>query len=450
MDMQPPVRFAVTEDDVSIAYAVHGEGPPLVFVRGWISHLDLMWLDPDFRSFMEALGRHFTVIRYDVRGNGLSDRDVTGRLSLDELVLDLEAVVAKVDPGPAVFYATCYGGPIAARFIAQHPDAPTRVILDGTYARGPEVTTDNVRESVLATVRLLESQPRAATTMLDFFTHPAESDLREERVSRTRRAIGGEVATELYTLAFEIDVTEDLRAIRVPTLVTHRRGSHVVTSTLGQRVAALVPDATFVADEGTHHNPWESDATSLLDAMGKFLGVDLTEGYQPRVVVRPTVVLFSDIEDSTSINSRVGDATAQEMVRAHKAIVARCLDARGGRLVKGTGDGAMAEFPSVSQALGCAIDLQLSFADHSLDNPDRPIRVRIGINAGEPLSEDDDLHGVVVSSASRICDHGSGGDILVSNVVRELAVGKGYSFQDLGVVTLRGITEPVHLFRVEY
>src|ERR1700742_2162639 len=88
----PPIRFTLTEDEVSIAYSVHGDGPPLVFVRGWISHLDLQWLFPDYRLFMEALGRHYTVIRYDLRGNGLSEREVT-RLTLDDLALDLFAVL---------------------------------------------------------------------------------------------------------------------------------------------------------------------------------------------------------------------------------------------------------------------------------------------------------------------------------------------------------------------
>lgn len=448
--MQPAVRFASTSDGVSIAYAVHGEGPPLVFTRGWISHLELHWLDPDYRTFMEALGRHFTVVRFDMRGNGMSDRDVTGRLSLDELVLDLEAVVAKTDLGPAIHFATCYGGPIAARFAARHPDLVTRLVLDGTYPLGADVATEAVRESVLSTVRLLASNPRAAIVMLSHYTSPGESDRSAARGERTRRSITADVAEELYALAFTLDVTDDLQAIEAPTLVTHRRESYAVRVELGRRVAALVRDATFVSSNGVAHNPWEGDATATLNAMGEFLDVPLSVDYHPRVTVRPTVVLFSDIVDSTAMTSRVGDERAHEVVRTHNTIVARCLDPRGGRLVKATGDGAMAEFPSVSQALGCAVDLQLSLAAHSAEHPESEINVRIGINAGEPLSEDDDLHGLVVTSAARICDQGAGGDIIVSNVVRELALGKGYVFEALGPTSLRGMPEPVELFRVKY
>jgi adenylate cyclase len=119
-------------------------------------------------------------------------------------------------------------------------------------------------------------------------------------------------------------------------------------------------------------------------------------------------------------------------------------------VVKSTGDGVMAAFESVSSAVNCAIEIQQRFDEHNTDAPDSPIRVRMGINAGEPLSEDDDLHGIVVSTASRICDQARAGEILVSNVVRELASGKGLRFVDAGAFELKGLDEPLRLFRVEY
>jgi class 3 adenylate cyclase/pimeloyl-ACP methyl ester carboxylesterase len=450
--MPPPIRFALTEDEVSIAYSVHGSGPPLVFVRGWISHLDLQWLFPDYRLFMEALGRHFTVIRYDMRGNGLSERNVVGRLTLDDLALDLHAVTDAIGVGPAAYLATCYGGAIVARFARQAPGLVERLILDGTYARGEDLGSKEMRESVLSTVKLLESSPGMATTMLGYYTHPEGSDSQrtDGRDRLGREAITADVAGELYALSFDLDISKDLINLDMPTLVTHRRDSKSVPVALGRRVAALVPNATFVATEGRPHNPWDGDATEVLSVMGEFLGLRLGEGYHPRVVVRPTVILFSDIVESTESAARLGDSAAHEGTRAFQAITRQCLEMRGGRLVKSMGDGAMAEFPSVSQGIGCAIDMQHAFATFAAENPDLNLHVRIGINAGEPLSEDDDLHGLVVSTAARICDQGLGSEILVSNVVRELAVGKGFSFIDRGTANLKGIAEPVHLFRVEY
>ena len=450
--MHPPTRFASASDGVRVAYASHGDGPPLVFVRGWISHLDAMWDDPEFRPFMEALGAHFTVTRYDLRGCGLSDR-TPANLDLDDLVLDLEAVMERVDPTgttPVVLYGVCYGGLIAARYAARHPERIHKLVLDGTYAKGDDISTPQMRESVMAMIRMLDEQPRAAHAMLDFFTNPDGGDLREQRLARTRKAIAGDVAARLYELSFGVDLTADLRKLEMPTLVLHRTKTQAIPFVNGQHVAALVRDATFVATEGAAHNPWEGDARQPLTAMARFLGVPLDRDYRPRTTARPTVILFTDMEGSTATTVRVGDDRAQEIVRRHNAIVREGLDGRGGRVVKSTGDGVMAEFTSVSAAVHAAIDIQRALDEHNAENPDSSIRVRIGINAGEAVSEDDDLHGIVVSTASRICDQARAGEILVSNVVRELATGKQLTFLDAGAFELKGLAEPLRLYRVDF
>jgi class 3 adenylate cyclase len=452
--VHPPTRYVSTSDGVRIAYALHGEGPLLVFVRGWISHLDAMWDDPEFRPFMEALGTSYTVVRYDLRGCGLSDREPAD-ITLDHLVLDLEAVVERVTPPgsaePIVLYATCYGGPIAARYAARHQERIGKLILDGTYVRGADVATPQMRESVLGMIRMLETQPRAAHAMLDFFTNPDGGDLREQRLERTRRAIGAEAATRLYELAFELDITDDLRSLQMPALVLHRKRTQAVPFVHGQHVAALMRDATFVGVEGSAHNPWEGDAARPLAAMARFLGRDFDHRYRPRTSARPTVILFTDMVDSTATTARMGDDLAQDLVRAHNAIVRSALEARGGRVVKSTGDGVMAEFASVSSAVACAVDIQQRLAERNGEAVEAPpIHVRMGINAGEPLSEDDDLHGIVVSTASRICDRAGAGEIFVSNVVRELATGKGFRFVDVGTHELKGLDAPVTLYRVDY
>lgn len=450
--MHPPTRYVSTDDDVRIAYAVHGEGPTLVFVRGWISHLDSMWDDPEFRPFMEAIGSEFRVVRYDVRGCGLSDRrpDV---IDLDHLARELGAVVDRVaEPDEAVvLYAVCYGGPIAARYAALHPERVDRLILDGTYARGEDVATPEMRESVLGMIRMLETQPKAAHAMLDFFTNPEGSDLREIRLERTRRAIDADAARRLYELSFAVDVTKDLRSLRMPALVLHRKRTSAVPFVHGQHVAALLHDATFVGVDGAAHNPWEGDAAQPLRAMAHFLERPIDRRFRPRTSARPTVILFTDMEGSTATTAKVGDDLAQDLVRTHNAIIRTALEGRGGRVVKSTGDGVMAEFASVSSSVNCAIEIQQRLDERNAAAAEAPpIRVRIGINAGEPLSEDDDLHGIVVSTAARICDQAAAGEILVSNVVRELATGKGLRFVDAGTFALKGLEEPARLYRVEF
>jgi class 3 adenylate cyclase len=154
-------------------------------------------------------------------------------------------------------------------------------------------------------------------------------------------------------------------------------------------------------------------------------------------------IMFTDMESSTAITQQVGDAAAQDLVRAHNSAVRDALRLHGGNEIKHTGDGIMASFTSASAAIECAQRIQRTLAPGQ-------VRVRIGINAGEPVAEEHDLFGTAVQLAKRVCDAGDPGDVLVSNVVRELSAGKGFSFADRGYTALKGFEEPVRLFEVRW
>ena len=155
------------------------------------------------------------------------------------------------------------------------------------------------------------------------------------------------------------------------------------------------------------------------------------------------------MEGSTALTQRLGDAKAREVLREHERIVREALRAHGGSEIKHTGDGIMASFASASRALECAIATQRALAQHN-ESAGEPIRVRIGLNAGEPIAEEKDLFGTAVIVAARIAAQAAGGEILVANVVRELAAGKGFLFADRGEVALRGFEDPVRLFEVRW
>jgi len=156
------------------------------------------------------------------------------------------------------------------------------------------------------------------------------------------------------------------------------------------------------------------------------------------------------MEGSTTLTQRLGDAKAQELLRTHNTIVRDALKAHSGSEIKHTGDGIMASFASASRALECAIAIQRAFAQHNESNPDTPIRVRIGLNAGAPVAEEADLFGTAVQLAARICAHAEPAEILAPIVVRELAAGKGFLFADRGDVALRGFEDPVRLYEVRW
>ena len=152
------------------------------------------------------------------------------------------------------------------------------------------------------------------------------------------------------------------------------------------------------------------------------------------------------MEDSTALTQRLGDAAAQELVRAHNDIVRTSLELYGGAEIKHTGDGIMATFPSASRAITCALGMQMGVALRNNENPETPIRIRVGLNAGEPVAEENDLFGTAVQLAARICAQAGPGQVLVSDVVRQLAAGKGFAFADQGEAELKGFTEPSSLY----
>ena len=265
------VRHVHTNDGVRIAYAVSGAGPPVVFVRGWISHLEVLWRDPGYRAFCSGLASGLRLVRYDCRGNGLSDWYVP-RITLGALVSDLEAVADDLALGPMVLYGTAFGGPIAALFAARHPDRVSHLVLDGTYARGSAITS-RTRQLVIRS--MFKTFPEAVFLLLGYATNPESSASSYRDPETVRLMIAPRVAADLYALAFATDISAELRSVTVPTLVLHRSGSRSIPVQLGREVAALIPGAKFVELEGRAHNPWEGEPTRTLAAIAEFLGVSL-------------------------------------------------------------------------------------------------------------------------------------------------------------------------------
>jgi adenylate cyclase len=147
---------------------------------------------------------------------------------------------------------------------------------------------------------------------------------------------------------------------------------------------------------------------------------------------------------------RLGDARGRDVLREHERITREALREHSGSEIKALGDGFLASFHSAQKALECAVALQQSFARLQPDASGEPLRLRIGINAGEPIAEDGDLFGAAVIAAARIAGKAQGGEILVSNVVRELASGKGFLFSNRGETAIRGLEDPIRLFELHW
>jgi len=446
------IHFAHTSDGVGIAYSTSGEGQPLLLVTGWISHLEAELEDPKSHAFLDALSLHDKrrLIRFDFRGGGLSDREVAD-LSVQARARDIEAVVDHLGLEKFAIFAWSMNGPSAIIYAAEHPEKVSHLVLYGTFAH-----QENTERQPLgrALVDLIRADWRIAATAFVEFEHPnADRDTAENLVRHALTSASGQVAAEILEEAlFKVDVRQYLSRLTMPTLILHRRDDKAFPAACGRELASLLPHGHFILLPGDVHLPFLGDVDSIMDAVNDFLSATdhHDEERVPPMRVAPglQIILFTDMEGSTGLTQRLGDAGAQELVRTHNSIVREALRAHDGSEIKHTGDGIMASFSSASGAIECATAIQRACAEHCESNPDSPVRVRIGLNAGEPVAEAEDLFGTAVQMASRIAARAEAGQVLVSDVVRQLAAGKGFLFSEEGDVALRGFDDPVRLYAV--
>jgi class 3 adenylate cyclase/pimeloyl-ACP methyl ester carboxylesterase len=455
--MEQQIHFCTTSDGVRIAYATVGQGPPLVRVLGWFTHLEFEWENALWRRFIDPFSSRFLLIRYDGRGMGLSDREVKD-FSLEAHVLDLEAVVDATGLDKVALFGISEGGWTSIAYVVRHPQRVSHLILYGSSARSQALDTEEGRQQALAMGTLIRQGwgsdlPAYRQLFTGIFMPDADSDAIRGFNELQRVSADADDVVALLAANLRVDVRALLPQVAVPTLVIHRRGDAAVPFELGRDVAAGIPGARFLPLDGRNHAffaaPNDPAREIILNAIEELIG-GAGEGEPVAAPSGLLTILFTDVEGSTSLTQRLGDAKAQELLRTHNSIVRDALKTHGGSEIKHTGDGIMASFPFASRALECAVGIQRAFAADNQENPGTPIRVRMGLNAGEPVAEEEDLFGTAVQLARRICDHAEPGQILVADVVRQLAAGKGFLFSDRGETELRGFEDPVRLYEVRW
>ena len=447
--MEPRIQYAQTADGVSIAFWTLGEGTPLVQMPSIpVSHIQLEWQFPEIRRWLEGLAQERKVVRYDGRGTGLSDRYVAD-FSLDAQVLDLEGVADRLGLQRFALLGVLHSGPAAIAYAARHPERVSHVILWCGWARG----SDWSRSPQLRGLgQLIETNWELYTeTVAHALMGWSAGEPARRYAGHMRESVTPEVARAALRALRGFDVTGLLPQVTAPTLVLDRRQVRWPEVDVAKSLASRIPDARLALLEGTTVLPFLGDMEGVLQAIDEFLGEreEAPAGAEPPAAGAVHTILFTDVEGSTALTERVGDAKAREVLRANERIVREALKAHGGSEVKTMGDGFMASFSSATRALECAIAMQRAFAAHN-EAADAPIRVRIGLNAGEPIAEQEDLFGTAVNMAARIAARAEGGEILASDVVRQLVAGKGFLFADRGEVELKGFEEAVRLYEVRW
>ena len=441
--MEPRIQYAKTSDGVSIAYTVMGEGPPLVMLPPIYFQCSYISKVPGLREFLDSLGRHQQLILYDNRGAGLSQRDVPLD-SLDARVRDLEAVVSAMQLTRTALFGSTLGGTAAIAYAARHPERVTHLVLEGTFSRGVDVMPWEQLSPLIELCRT--NWAMAAQAIADMSVREEFAEIGVVLGREWKENADGAFVAAALTNGYADDVTDLLASITTPALILHRRNDAAIPFSCGQKLAAHLPNARLVTLEGSVHAYFVGDSSVVLEALHAFLGEGVAPQRPRAAATGVATILFTDIVDSTALTQRLGDARAQELVRAHNVIVREALAANAGAEIKHTGDGIMASFATASAGIECAIAIQRAVAERD----DANLQVYIGLNAGEPVAEEQDLFGTSVQLARRLCDQAEAGQILASNVVRELAAGKGFLFADTGDVALKGFEDLVRVFEVRW
>jgi class 3 adenylate cyclase len=412
-----------------------------------------------WRSLIDRLSARHLLIRHDGRGMGLSDHQVSD-YSPEAQVRDLEAVVDALGLERFALWGYSQGGATSITYAVRHPERVSHLILQGSFARmGWFIDTEEGQQRFQTALSLIRqgwgtNLPAYRQFFTSLFMPDADAEAIRQFNEMQRISASPENAAAVLSAMRDTDVSELLSQVRAPTLVVHCRGDAIIPFESGRELAAGIPGARFLPLDSRNHAilPHEPAAEVLGKAVDEFLGegeeaaVALAEPAAPGALC---TILFTDVEGSTALTERVGDAKARAVLRNHERIVREALRAHGGAEVKALGDGFMASFASATRALECAIAMQRAFAAHN-EAAEEPIRVRIGLNAGEPIAEEADLFGTAVNMAARIAAQAEGGEILASDVVRQLVAGKGFLFADRGNVALRGFEDPVRLYEVRW
>lgn len=433
----PDTRY-VQNGDVNIAYQVIGEGDlDIVFVMGWISHLEYFWKHHLFASFLGRLASFSRLILFDKRGTGLSDRVPLSQLpTLEQRMEDVHAVMDAVGSKRAALIGVSEGGPMCALFAATYPERTSAVVMIGTYAKrlkdvdypwGAEPEDhqrfyDLMRRDWGKAVGIEARAP----SMVD------DEEFRAWWAEYLRNGASPGAAVALTEMNAQIDVRNVLPLVHVPTLVIHRTGDLCLKVEEGRYVADLIPGCKYVEFDGIDHLPFVGDQDEILDEIEEFLtGM---RGAQEIDRVLATVV-------NVRIPESAKNADAELLKRAG-VFVRRQIELFKGREINISREAVVAAFDGPARAIRCATAIGESAARLN-------IAVRTGIHTGECEVRGDEYSGVAVDLAGLIADQAAPGAIFLSRTVKDLVAGSGIGFEEIGLRKLGAYPDDWRLFRIK-
>jgi pimeloyl-ACP methyl ester carboxylesterase len=442
--VQPRTHYARSPEG-SVGYQVVGDGAlDLVFIPWWATNLDVMWEEPSIARFLSRLAGFSRLILFDKRGTGISDPLPLAALpTLEQWSDDVSAVMAAAGSQRAALFGHSQGGQMALLFAATHPERTTALILADSSARQFDEAERPSSFSVDQRALSLESVERSwgSGATLDFLAPSAAGDERFRRwYGRYERlSLGPRMVRAVVAADFENDLRGILPAIRVPTLVLHRRGNRFIRSEHGRRLAEGIPGARFVEIPGDDHLFHVGETEALLGEVEEFLTGARPLPEADRVLA---TLLFTDIVGSTERAAELGDRAWRGLLDAHQQIARRELERHRGRAIEFAGDGLLATFDGPARAIRCACAIAAAVRELGLE-------IRAGLHTGEIELAGAAVRGIAVHIGARVAALAGPGEVLVSSLVKDLVAGSGIRLRDRGVHELKGVPDAWRLFAVD-
>ena len=435
----PEIRYTQS-GDVSIAYAISGEGPiDVVFVHGYISNLEVEWEDPGHVAFFTSLASASRVIRFDRRGSGLSDR-VRDVPTLEARMDDLRAVMDAAGSPRAVLVATYEAASMTMLFAATYPERVAGLVLFYPLAKGvrapdyPFAPTEDEYRDEFEEIRTSWGHAEQAESFLRRAAPGVADDPQvvawAMRMFRQGASPGAALA--LRRMVMSVDVRDVLPSIRVPTLIVHTS----VKRDESEFIAERIPGARRLELAGRERVFWYAEG--FPDAIIEFAR---TAWGEPEPDTLLATVLFTDIVGSTAKVAELGDRVWSDLVARHHALVRAQLDRYRGREFDTAGDGFFATFDGPIRAIRCAVAVRAAVRDLGLE-------IRVGLHTGECELIGEKPGGIAVNIGARVAEAAQPGEVLVSQTVRDLVAGSGIAFDERGVESLKGVPGEWRLYTV--
>jgi len=441
--MLNPTTYYARSGDVSIAYQVLGSGPlDLVFVPGWVSHLEYAWEEPAIARMYRRLSSFCRLILFDKRGTGLSDR-VPGFPTLEQRMDDVRAVMDAVGSQRAALLGISEGGGMCILFAATYPGRTAALIGVGIFAKRiwspdyPWAPTPEQRQAFFDDIRDHWGDVVDLETLAPSKIH--DERFRQWWITFLRRSASPGAALELARWNTEIDVRHVLPSVQAPTLIIHRAGDRDAALDEGRYIAAHIPGAKFVELPGQDHLVWVGDTDAIVDEVETFLTGARPVKESRRILA---TVLFTDIVDSTRHLANLGDRRWRELMDAHEGLVRRLVEEYGGQVRQNTGDGFQATFDGPARAVRCALAIRDDVRRLGVD-------IRAGLHTGEVEARPDGVGGIAVHIAARVLALAQPGEVWVSRTVKDLIAGSGIQLAEQGHFALKGVPDEWRLYRAQ-